>query len=110
MPAPDGSQWKYLYEAPNKHHYEHKIIAVDPTNQAEVGRLSWINEGGTIADIGVRPDYRRRGVATGMWNEAYRLNDVDPDIVSPTHSSNRTDEGDAWARSVGGELPERDVD
>ena len=112
MPKPDGPQWRYTYQAPNPHNYqneEHIIRAATPEGR-EIGRLRWWTVGGAVSDVAVSPNFRRRGVATGMWNEAYRLNAQDPDIVSPSHSSSRTDEGDAWARSVGGELPERDED
>lgn len=61
-----------------------------------------------IRNIEVHPDFQRRGIATAMWNEGQRLAESSR-IPSPKHSSDRTDAGDAWARSVGGRLPRRPV-
>jgi hypothetical protein len=48
-----------------------------------------------VGDIGV--DFRRRGVATGMWQHAQQAG------LNPVHSPDRTDKGDAWAKSVSGD-------
>lgn len=71
-----------------------------------VGHMVWT--GILIRDIDVVESYRRRGVATALWNEAQRLAAGDPEIPEPRHSPARTDDGDAWAMAVGGALPERD--
>lgn len=55
-----------------------------------------------IESVRVDPSHQRRGIATEMFNVAIqRLG------KEPKHSSDRSDEGDAWARSVGGTLPRR---
>lgn len=53
-----------------------------------------------ILDMGVL--FKRQGVGTGMLRHAQESG------LNPVHSSWRTDEGDAWARKVGGPLPDRD--
>ena len=52
-----------------------------------------------VLDIGVM--FKRHGIGTGMWQYAQKAG------LNPRHSDERTDEGDAWARSVGGKLPPR---
>ncbi|WP_425592352.1 hypothetical protein, partial [Dermacoccus nishinomiyaensis] len=51
--------------------------------------------------MGVHPDHRRKGLATEMWQHALSAG------VPIKHSPRRSDSGDAWARSVGGDLPDR---
>jgi len=67
----------------------------------EVGHLL-IRMDGVIDSVGVLPEHQRRGVATAMWNHAQALG------LSPRHSSKRTEEGHAWAKKVGGEVPPLD--
>lgn len=75
----------------------------DSFGRMYMGKLSWSPDGGRISDIHV-PEYaRRNGVATAMYNHAMNLG-----VGVPEHSEQRTDEGEAWARSLGEELPERD--
>lgn len=54
-----------------------------------------------VRDIMVNEDFRRKGIATGMWNYAKAQG------LNPEHSDIRTDEGEKWAKSTGDELPER---
>lgn len=67
-----------------------------------VGKLIWSAKTKEIRNIEVDSDHRRQGVATAMWNYA---NDLD--VPKPKHSSDRTEAGDAWARSVSRRLPPR---
>lgn len=49
----------------------------------------------------VHPDFRRQGIATAMYNIAsYQLG------YKPVHDLVRTKAGDAWAKAVGGAVPE----
>ena len=52
-----------------------------------------------IKDVAV--ELRRHGIATAMYRHAEQAG------LRPVHSPNRTDRGDAWARSVGGVIPPR---
>ena len=64
----------------------------------EVGTLWVVPSGfpsGTIADVDVHPDHRRRGIATQLWEAAGR----------PAHSVNYlSDDGRGWASAVGGDM------
>jgi GNAT superfamily N-acetyltransferase len=72
--------------------------------------LIWHKGEGTIFSVQVAPHLQRQGVATAMWHHARALAAERPDIVPPKHSQIRSGQGDAWARAVGGELPERDLE
>ena len=72
----------------------------------EVGRLYWHQKGGTIEHIEVYPEHQRQGIATAMFNEANRVA-KERNVSAPTHSRKRTEEGEAWAKTVGGDLPKR---
>ena len=63
-------------------------------------KLVWEVDTGEVLHIGVNADHRRQGVATALWNEAQRYGAI-------RHSAYRTDDGDAFARAVGGVLPRR---
>lgn len=89
----------------NCHGPYHAVKAYD--GDAFVGNLSWHPHTGEISDLYVRPDYRRQGIATKMWNHAYYSATQGLKIIAPQHSASRTTLGDRWARSVGGKLPRR---
>jgi hypothetical protein len=55
---------------------------------------------GYVKDIRVGEDFRRKGVATGMWNYAKSQG------LNPQHSDSRTPAGDAWASSTGDHVPD----
>lgn len=62
-----------------------------------IGYLAWRKTGGEIADVSVDEPYRRRGIATGMFNHAKSLRGV----ARIKHSPAKTPEGILWAKSVG---------
>jgi ribosomal protein S18 acetylase RimI-like enzyme len=74
----------------------------------EIGHMHWNNR--HIGSLEVEPEYRRQGVATGMWQEAQRLAETNKNVPAPQHSSDRTNMGTAWAKAVGGRLPRRKRD
>lgn len=81
-------------------HFLHAYRDGDP-NQA--GVISWSKKhGGQVADIEVREEYRRQGIATLLWEAALAC-DYEPPIRMTSH---RTELGEAWVRSLGG-WPER---
>lgn len=67
----------------------------------KVGELNWFGTTGMVHHVDVEPDHARHGVATAMWQWGQEM------TPKPKHSSERTTQGDAWARSVGGPLPRR---
>jgi GNAT superfamily N-acetyltransferase len=87
----------------------HQITALDKETGHGVGHLQWAgNENsGRIWDITVREDHQRKGLATAMYEKADRLaQSSGRRIYSPEHSETRTPAGDAWAKKVGGSLPD----
>lgn len=52
-----------------------------------------------VRNIMVNPEHQRKGVATGMWNYAKQQG------LEPEHSDIRTEEGTAWAKSTGDDVP-----
>jgi GNAT superfamily N-acetyltransferase len=71
----------------------------------EVGKLEWTAK--EVKNVETYPEHRRQGVATALWNEGHRLAETNARIPAPKHSSQRTNAGNEWARSVGGRLPRR---
>jgi ribosomal protein S18 acetylase RimI-like enzyme len=57
---------------------------------------------GEILDINVEPAHQRKGIATALLAEARKYGTV-------VHSEVRTDDGEAWARSTGDELPPNEL-
>lgn len=108
-----GVQFSMAYEEQSDYarrrqpHKYHSVIARDSEGNV-AGELHWRRNSrtgtpGQIDWVGVAPEHRRQGLATAMLEHARGL-DLKP---SPKHSPERTDDGDAWARSVGGRLPRR---
>jgi GNAT superfamily N-acetyltransferase len=93
------------------HHHEgpisHTITAhTDKGNKA--GSLEWNKSSGKIEDIDVHPEARRQGIASHMWDLAHQVSQ-ETSTPAPRHSPERTPDGDAWAKSVGGRIPEHKV-
>ena len=80
----------------------HKVSAKTPDG-AEIARLIWHDSNGEIEKLWVDAAYRRQGIATSLWKMAQWLN------PAPVHSAWRTNDGDAWARSITNQLPEREI-
>jgi GNAT superfamily N-acetyltransferase len=97
-----GVTFHYSKSAINDGHF---VFAKEPHEGNTVGYMNWSTEGGKINDIHVDPDWRRKGIATGMFNFAQNLAASSPTILRPKHSRQRTESGDAWAKTVGGYIP-----
>lgn len=85
----------------------HQVVAKDSAG-AQVGKMVWKSGSripGEVDDIRVKDEHRRKGLATAMWNYA-SSSGIKP---SPKHSAQRTDEGDAWSKTIGGRRPRRDT-
>ena len=74
----------------------------DSFGTMHVGDMSWNDKTGEIQELYVNPGFRRKGVATELFNKADDYY-YDPDNEKwVRHSPNRTEAGDAWAKAVGG--------
>lgn len=93
----------YPYNTPNFDD-PHRVV-VNEGDRA-IAQLSWSPRHGEISDVFVEKNRRRQGLATQMFKHAAHISSQFDDVPQPRHSSRRTQEGDAWAKAVGGELPE----
>lgn len=69
-----------------KHNTLGYLELADPRNGLD-GRL--------ILHIEVKPEHRRKGIATALWKEAKRWG------ANPIHAIDKTEAGSAWAKAVG---------
>lgn len=83
----------------------HEIKLFDKDSD-QVGRLEWHKDRGEVLNINVHPEYQRKGVATAMWNMAHQLSS-EYGVTPPQHSADRSDNGEAWAKTTGASLPKR---
>jgi hypothetical protein len=92
---------------------EHTVRAFHPDTGEQMGKLSFYGKDaitpGEIDKIEVTEKFRRQGVATGLLEEARRLSAVDENVPYVVHSKSRTSDGDAWAKSTGDYLPEKNT-
>ena len=74
----------------------YNVRAIHRKTGKSIGVLNTFSTG-KIGMINVHPDHRRRGVATAMWNYATQH----PELSPPYHSQLQTEDGEAWAQSLG---------
>lgn len=90
---------------------EHRVQALHAQTNEVMGQMTWWGQDnpvpGEIDKIDVEERFRRQGVATQMLEEARRVSGVDGNVPYPVHSTTRTPEGEAWAKSTGDKLPPR---
>ena len=82
-----------------------KVLRIAMELGEDSAYIDW-EPSGEIYYIKVPPEYRRQGIATKLWEAAKELA-RESGLPIPTLSQYRTDEGDAWAKSLGEELPPR---
>lgn len=87
-----------VYSHTPRKYGEHVVEATHP----EHGHLGTMELGkfNEVKDIRVGEQFRRKGIATGMWNYAKQQG------LNPEHSDSRTKDGDAWAASTGDYVPD----
>ena len=108
------SEVQFRYTAPSRKGFfaYHQIQAIAP--QAEgprgkgivVGTIQWHPKSGDVNWVRTHENYRGLGVATTLWEKANKLS-ADTGIKAPKHSKHRTEQGESWAKSVGGAMPPR---
>ena len=99
------SDVQFQYHPPEMGYGSHRITAHVGGESTSAGHLLWSSRG--VRNIAVSEGMQRQGIGTALWNEGHRLASENARIPKPKHSPDRTNEGDAWARSVGGRLPRR---
>jgi GNAT superfamily N-acetyltransferase len=108
-----GVQFRYFPPEDKYSYHELHAISPDAYNKNSrtgkglvVGRLQWHPKSGEVNWVRTHENYRGLGVASTLWEKANKLS-ADTGIRAPKHSRHRTDQGDAWAKSVGGVTPSR---
>lgn len=66
-----------------------------------------LHHDGSIQHIEIHPEKRRQGLATKLYKFGHEIHEDIDSIPAPKHSVSRTSSGNAWAKAVGGGLPER---
>lgn len=112
-------QFRYTSPSPRGFFAYHQIQAIAPSSDAKeekgygggpthnvVGTIQWHPRTGEVNWVRTHQDYRGLGVASTLWEKAKKLS-ADTGIKEPQHSKHRTPEGDVWAQSVGGHMPNR---
>lgn len=91
----------HVHEAEDYDGSNHAVIAAlvnTKTNEIkDIGSFNWDKDDGEIGMVHVEPEHRRKGIATQMYKEALASG-----LNKPVHAKRMTDEGLAWAKSVGG--------
>jgi ribosomal protein S18 acetylase RimI-like enzyme len=83
-----------------------RMVDVGSRSQFQMGKLHWNANTGEIQNVETDPNYQRLGVANTMLAEAKEAAKLHG-LMPPVHSSNRTDEGQAWAKATKEKLPRR---
>jgi GNAT superfamily N-acetyltransferase len=107
--SPPLSHIQFQYHPPEMGAEYHRVTAhrQEEGESKYAGYMAWSSSG--VRNIDVAPAVQRQGIGTALWNEGHRLASEHARVPKPKHSKDRTNEGDAWARSVGGRLPKRTV-
>jgi GNAT superfamily N-acetyltransferase len=73
-------------------------------NHGAVGYIEWSKDDGKVDKIYVGEPYRRKGVATYIWETATEWAEKNNQLA-PEHSSRRSYEGEQLAQRIGGYIP-----
>jgi len=121
QPYAGGYQFKFRKAQPNSMEAQadktlnyHRLDAFHENTQdltqgrgGHAGFLLWHHKTGEIGSIETLPEHQRRGLATEMLDQARQISATTRGVKPPKHSNQRTDAGEAWARSTGDRLPRR---
>lgn len=82
----------------------------DPETDKPAGMLKWrkASPAGEIHFISVEEPYQRQGLATELLSRGRNFAQATRGLPVPKHSRDRTNAGEAWARSLGERLPRRE--
>jgi len=99
-----GSGWAQMHPGERQHWYG---SSVQGEHGPPAASLSWHHKTGEILGLFTEKQHQRQGIATAMLGEARRISGETRGVTSPRHSPQRTESGEAWARSLGERLPRR---
>ena len=95
-----GRQFKDFHMEYEKFPEAH-LISASSSEWSNVGSLEWNSKTGEINGIDVDEAHQRQGLATAMYRFAQDISEKRKSVVKPVHSQALTDEGYAWAKSLG---------
>lgn len=82
---------------------------MDPETDRPAGLLRWSKTSrGEITMVSVGEGYQRQGLATELLSRGRAFAESTRGVPRPKHSTDRTNAGEAWARSLGERLPRRE--
>lgn len=78
----------------------HATLIAEDQNRNKLGWLELADprpglEGHLVLHIEVKPEHRRKGIATALWLHAKKFG------ANPIHAIDKTPDGAAWAKAVG---------
>lgn len=97
----DWDNLKYQYSSPENYNL-HRLDFFN--KQGAVGYIEWDKDDGETEKIYVGEPYRRKGIASHIWEVATDWAKANKQLP-PEHSSRRSKEGEAFAQSIGGYIP-----
>ena len=97
----DWDNLKYQYSSPENYNL-HRLDFFN--KQGAVGYIEWDKDDGETEKIYVGEPYRRKGIASHIWEVATEWANANKQLP-PEHSSRRSESGEAFAQSVGGYIP-----
>lgn len=101
-----GAKVSYISPEDNYHMLGQHLVKISRVMKkgaapTTIGEMHWSPSNGMITSISVHPDFRERGIATGLWNIGRALGTEFPGINRPIHSDVQTPLGRQWAKKVG---------
>ena len=94
-------EYRLVYTTKDEGETKPRHLVTAYLGSERVGNLEWYGRTGEVYEIVVRADHRRKGLATAMWEFAQDA------PKKPKHSTQRTNDGEAWARTTGDSMPRR---
>ncbi|HTU38274.1 MAG TPA: GNAT family N-acetyltransferase [Acidimicrobiales bacterium] len=85
-----------------------RTAGIHALTEIAVGSIQWNLDDGEVLFLHVDREYRRQGVATRLLAVATEVAN-DEGWVAPNHAEERTEEGDAFAQSIGAQPAKRIV-
>lgn len=102
-PEHAGTEWATTHPA-ERSRWEGS--SVDPGHRP-LSSMSWHHKTGEIRGVYTEPAHQRQGIASSLYQQSQEVASTTRGVPAPRHSVDRTEAGDAWARSVGGRRPRR---
>ena len=109
-PAPEswesseGHQVDYIPNLTRQH--PHMYLLSDKQSGKYISNMV-VGHEGEVLGLETHPKMRRQGLASELWHAAQQHAEGTPGVPMPQHSRLRTRAGEAWAKKVGGVVPER---